>query len=216
MLLDANQYWNFGDIVVTRGILKGKLWWACPSYVVQDSAELVALYWPVGTPIRAPVSRPTVHDLLENQVELEDRHWILHDVLSLNHPGSGYSIELMWVGGTRNLRCWYVHLQEPIRRTQIGFDTMDQTLDIVISPNRSCWRWKDEDEFSMEQQIGVYSPQKAQSILAEGHHVIKLLESNAPPFCDGWPDWKAPAGWGIPKFPAGWENIDLTENIANG
>jgi len=203
--------WSPGDNVVVRGILKSKLWWACAAYVVQDTPELLALYWPVGTPTRSPIRRPTVQDELENHIELEDRNWTDNDVLSLNMHGAAHSIELMWEAGRRKFRCWYVHLQGPLRRTRIGVDTMDQMLDIVISPDRSSWRWKDEDEFNEAEKIGVYSSAKAQSIRAEGKRVIGMLNDNASPFCDGWEDWNPPAEWTIPKYPEGWEKIRFGE-----
>ena len=205
---DVNR-WTPGEIIVMRGVWKAKLWWACPAYIVQDTPELLALYWPVGTPTRSPVRRPTVEDELYNRIELEDRNWTDNDVLSLNTPGSAHSIELMWQAGTRKIRCWYVHLQEPIRRTEIGFDTMDQMLDIVISPDRSSWRWKDEDEFNEAERIGVYSHAKAHSIHQEAERVVELLNANASPFCDGWENWTPPAGWTIPSFPLGWDQLPV-------
>jgi hypothetical protein len=132
--------WRPGDIIVLRGVLKGKLWFAHPAYLVSDSSHLVAFFWPAGTPTHSPLKRPTVRDELDNRIALELRNWMDNDVLSLNPPGAGYSIEIMWLAGTHQMRCWYVHLQEPLRRTQIGFDTMDQILDIVINPDRSCWQ----------------------------------------------------------------------------
>jgi len=206
------QHWIFGDTILLRGILKGKLWWACPAYVVQDTDDLIALYWPVGTPTRSPVRRPTVEDELYNRIELEDRNWTDHDVLSLNTPGGGYSIDLMWQAGTRNLRCWYVHLQEPLRRNRLGFDTMDQMLDIVISSDKLHWSWKDEDEFSEAERIGVYSPGLVKSIREEAERVINLLESDSSPFCDGWEAWIPPVEWRTPRFPAGWDTLPMEEN----
>jgi hypothetical protein len=207
LITDSSVHWTLGDTIVLRGIWKGKLWWACPAFVIQDSPGLIAMYWPMGTPTRSPVRRPTVEDELFNRIQLEARNWTDNDVLSLNPTGSAYSVELMWEAGTHRMRCWYVHLQEPLRRTRIGFDTMDQMLDIVISPDRSGWRWKDEDEFSEAEAIGVYTSKKAQSIREEGERVIGLLNANASPFCDGWEDWTPPAEWGIPAFPAGWEDL---------
>lgn len=201
--------WTPGDTVVMRGILKGKLWWACPAYVVLDTPELIALYWPVGTPTQSPIRRPSVEDELYNRIQLVERNWTDNDVLSLNVPGSAHSIELMWEAGTRKVRCWYVHLQEPLRRTKIGFDTMDQMLDIVISPDRASWCWKDEDELNEAEAIGVYTHEKAQSIRQEGERVIGLLKANAPPFCDGWEKWTPPLEWGIPSFPVGWEGTSF-------
>jgi hypothetical protein len=202
--------WQPGEIVVMRGILKGTLWWACPAYVVQDQPELVALYWPVGTPTRSPVRRPTVRDELENRIELENRNWTDNDILSLNPRGAAHSIELMWDGSTHGLRCWYVHLQEPMRRSPIGFDTMDQMLDIVISPDWLSWSWKDEDEFSEAGAIGLYPFEKVQAIRQEAALVIERLKANMSPFCDGWENWRPPAGWRIPQFPDGWQDVALS------
>jgi len=209
MPINSESRWKPGEIVVMRGVLKGKLWWACPSYVVQDNPELLARYWPAGTPVRGPIRRPTVQDELDNHIELEDRSWIEHDILSLNLPNSAHSIDLMWVAGTRQLRCWYVHLQETLRRTSIGVDTMDQMLDIVISPDRKSWYWKDEDEFCEAKAIGVYSDVHAAGIRAEGERVIARLQANAPPFCDGWEHWTPPTEWSIPRFQDGWDEIPI-------
>lgn len=201
------QHWKPGDIAVMRGVCQGKLWWACPSYVVQDTPELLARYWPVGTPIRAPKQRPSVLDELINCIELEDRYWIEHDTLSLNIAGAAHSIDLMWVGGTRHLDCWYVHLQEMLRRTRIGVDTMDQMLDIVISPDKKYWQWKDQDEIMQAEAMGVYSHEKTMAIWEEGRRVIALLNANQSPFCDGWENWRPPGEWGIPGFPPGWDQV---------
>lgn len=204
--------WAPGEIIVVRGVLKGKLWWVCPAYVVEDTPELLALFWPVGTPTRSPVKRPTVQDELHNRIELEERNWTDNDVLSLNTKRAAHSIQVMWEAGTHKLRCWYVHLQEPLRRTKIGVDTMDQMLDIVISPDRSSWHWKDEDEFNEAESIGVYSPVKAAYIRAEGERVVAMVQSNAPPFCDGWENWSPPVEWTIPMFPEGWEKMLIGES----
>jgi Protein of unknown function (DUF402) len=207
--MQNDRRWKPGEIVVMRGVLNGKLWWACPSYVVEDSPELLARYWPVGTPTRSPVRRPSVRDELYNRIELEERNWTEHDVLSLNIPGTAYSIDLMWIGGTHQLRCWYIHLQEVQRRTSIGVDTMDQMLDIVISPDRTSWQWKDEDEINEAEAIGVYSHEKAAAIWSEGQRAIDRLEANQSPFSDGWENWRPPQEWSIPRFPPGWEKVPL-------
>lgn len=214
--MSSQTQFPYGTTIVLRGVLRRRLWWAIPTYVVEDSAELVALYWRVGTPIIAPVGRPSVDDLLNNDIQLEKRHWVYNDILSLNVPGSGSSIELMWFGGTAVMRCWYVNLQESLQRTGIGFDTMDQVLDIIISPDRSDWHWKDEDEFSQAEAKGVYTVDEIRSIRAKGEQVISLMQANASPFCDGWEMWTPPEHWTIPQFPAGWENYPfdgITQDI---
>jgi hypothetical protein len=125
-------------------------------------------------------------------------------------PGSSHAIYVMWETGQTKLRCWYIDLQEPLRRTNLGFDTMDQLLDIVVSPDQSKWHWKDEDEFEEAIAIGVYSIEEAQSIRAEGERVINLLQTGQSPFCDGWEKWSPPTEWDIPTLPEGWDKT-LTE-----
>jgi hypothetical protein len=58
-------------------------------------------------------------------------------------PGAAHSVYAMWEAGNKNLRCWHINLSEPLRRTSIGFDSMDYLLDVVANPDRSEWRWKD-------------------------------------------------------------------------
>jgi protein associated with RNAse G/E len=38
---------------------------------------------------------------------------------------------------------WYVNLQCPFRRTEVGIEAMDLMLDVVVDPD-GTWRWKDD------------------------------------------------------------------------
>jgi hypothetical protein len=89
---------------------------------------------------------------------------------------------------------------------------MDHLLDVVASPDRSEWRWKDEDEFREAEAIGVYSSAEVRAIRAEGKRVIKLMQANQSPFCDGWEKWSPPAEWKIPVLPANWGNIAMDDD----
>jgi hypothetical protein len=208
-LIETSSPWRPGETVVVRGIWRGELWWACPQYVVRDSPELWALYWPAGTPVRRWYRRPTVQEVLSSAPQLVEAVWTDTNVLSLVTPGTAHSIDLMWDCTQHDLRCWYIQLQEPLRRTLIGFDTMDQILDLVISPDRTEWQWKDVDEFAEALSIGVYSAQQAEAIRTEGESVIEKLKANQSPFCDGWERWQPAREWGIPTFPQGWESVPL-------
>jgi len=200
-------HWKAGDTIVLRGAGRQKLWWACAVTMVQDTPELLALYWRAGTPNRIPTKRPTPQDLLSNGLQLVPIQWRDTDVLMLVTPGSSHAVYVMWETGQTKLRCWYIDFQEPLRRTNLGFDTMDQFLDIVISADKSAWHWKDEDEFAEAVAIGVYSPEEARCIRAEGERVINLLQTRQSPFCDDWEKWSPPAEWDIPAMPEGWDNI---------
>lgn len=199
-----------GDPVVLRGVWRGRLWWAMPATVVQDQSDVVVLYWPMGTPQKVPKKQVAPQQLLsKEQLPLVDCQWTDTDVLMLATPGAARAVYVIWEQGHANLRCWYIDLQEPLRRTPIGFETMDHLLDIVISADRSDWRCKDEDEFEETVAIEVFSPEEAQAIRAEGERVIGLLEADASPFCDGWERWSPPAPWGTPCLPKNWDTTGI-------
>ncbi len=202
--------WSGNKTILLRGVSRQIIWFAMPVVVVRDSPELIALYWRAGTPNKIPEKRLTPMELLTNQkVNLMDRTWEETDVLMLVTPGASHAVYAMWESGHSRFRCWYVDLQDPLRRTSLGFDTMDHLLDIVISPDRAKWRWKDEDEFREAVEIGLYSMEKASAIRAEGKRVIKLLETNQSPFFDGWERWSPPSEWQRPVFPDDWDRMDV-------
>jgi len=206
-MTDLSEFWEAGDTVVIRGIWRQKLWWACPAIIVKDTPNLIALYWQAGTPNRIPAKRPTPQDLFSSEIRLVPHHWTETDVLMLVTPGTAHAVYAMWEAGQKKLRCWYIDLQEPLRRTHLGFDTMDHLLDVVVSADQSSWRWKDEDEFAEAVAIGVYSPEEARLIRLEGERVIHNLQTRQSPFCDGWERWCPPGDWEIPKMPDGWDEI---------
>jgi hypothetical protein len=87
--------------------------------------------------------------------------------------------------GAGTFRGWYVNLQEPVRRTPIGFDVVDLTLDIVVRPDFS-WYWKDEDELALALSRGGVSEAFAAQIRRAGEEVVELIESRQAPFNDAW------------------------------
>ena len=207
MKTNRSNHWNQGDVIVLRGVWREKLWWASPVIIVQDTPGLISMYWQAGTPNMVPVTRPTPHDLLSKEIRLVPHKWTETDVLMLVTPGSSHAVYVMWEAGKRKVRCWYIDLQEPLRRTTIGFDTMDHLLDIVISADQSSWHWKDEAEFEEAVALGVYSPAEARSIRTEGERVIALFQTRQAPFCGGWEKWLPPATWDIPTMLVGWDKI---------
>lgn len=196
--------WSAGNPVTVREIWQGKVWTVRALTIVRDEPDLLALYQPAGTPWKRPRS------LDGRLIRLPDQPWQLHDAaltedaLRLILPGQGHSVLLIW-RKRWDLMCWYINLEEPFRRTPIGFDYMDQTLDIVVEPDLTSWRWKDEDEFEEALAKGVYSPEQMLEIRAEGDRALARLLAREPPFDERWEDWRPDPAWRRPEIGAGWQ-----------
>lgn len=210
--MNTSLFWKAGDKIVLREVLRGKVWSAKPVTVVQDTPDLVALWMASGTCWKVPRAldgspvRPSTR-LPDAKWQLVDQVWEYGDTLFLAVPGNVHAVHVMWSEGRSRFAGWYINLQDPIERTPIGFDYMDQLLDIVVSPDQSEWHWKDRDEFLEAQTIGVISPQKAHEIWAEGERVISLMLAGKPPFNSGWENWFPPSDWNIPQLSENWYRV---------
>lgn len=185
---------------ITRDGRPGMAW---PAVVVEDGDCLLALYIPAGTlHKRWAGSGP--------DRRLEDQPW-RHDTLRLMYPGAHHSVWVTWDrhGITRSLRGYYVNMEEPFRRTAIGFDTNDHMLDILVTPDLS-WKWKDEDVLVDWVARGLYSLEFAEAILSEGQRVVARIEAHEPPFSQDWDGWSPPAIYGPLALPDGWDQIPVT------
>jgi len=207
--LNQNSFWETGESATLRGV-GSKVFWAFPTIIVQDTPDLIALYMPTGVHGKNVDHKPATSELFSaNTINIIDCQWQRTDVLMLIVPGEGFSTYLMWETGTKNIDCWYVNLQEPVRRTSIGFDTKDNMLDVVISPDMTTWHWKDDREFVESQKVSFYSDEKAREIRAEGERAIQLITNDRRSFYKQWEKWQANPEWEIPKLSPHWQKINL-------
>ena len=79
-----------------------------------------------------------------------------------------------------------MNIQEPFRRSSIGFDTQDLELDIVIDPDGS-WRWKDDEHMEDWIERGRWTREEVDEIRAEGERVTAELEAGRRWWSDGGP-----------------------------
>ena len=123
-------------------------------------------------------------------------------------PGDAHSLLGLYDGPQGKLSSWYVNLESPNRRTSRGIDFEDHVLDIVISPDLSVWRWKDEDTLETAVRLGLITVDKAEEIRAEGERVIERVQSRSSPFGDGWERWRPDPAWPVPELADGWDGIE--------
>jgi predicted RNA-binding protein associated with RNAse of E/G family len=173
-----------------------------PCRLVEDRDDLLALYIPRGSTYMR-------WDIVGGQRRLAEGHW-RRDVLRLMFPEKPYSVWLFWGDDPeRTFSAYYINMEEPFRRTTIGFDTNDHTLDVVATPDLQ-WRWKDVEEFDDRVRTGIYSAAFADEVRAEALAVIRRLERQESPFCDGWDHWSPDPAWTIPGLLPGWDQLDAT------
>lgn len=200
-----------GETIVLHEVWRERNRSARPMTAVRDEGDLVALWFPLGTPYKRPVpvaGAPSHASRGERLADsLDRREWVFEDVewdvstLVLVRPGDWHAVWCSWRDGEH--LPWYVN-QEPIRRTSIGFDTMDLALDVVIFAD-GTWRWKDEDELDTFVDRGVLDDALATSLRLEGPDVVLRARRNEPPFKEPWPFWQPDPAWPTPALPAGWE-----------
>lgn len=207
--------WNAGDPVVLREIWKDRIWAARPVTVVDDAPEVKMFYVHAGMRWKSPA------DPNGEWLRLPAGNWILADrvstkrhALSFAWPDLDYAVLANWDANSNEFLGWYINLQTTLHRTAMGFDYVDHVLDVVVAPDRSSWEWKDEDEFSEAQKLGLISATEARAIREEGELAIERLTNHLPPFDRFWEEWKPNAAWNPPDLPPEWDKREVFRNEA--
>jgi|RhiMetStandDraft_4_1073278.scaffolds.fasta_scaffold244374_2 uncharacterized protein DUF402 len=201
-----------GDTVLHHDVWDGRVWSARPMRVVDDTGDRVALWFPLGTRFKRAIPAPGSPSQTSRGERLaecarlgrwdfEDAEWDV-STLVLMRSGEWHAVWCSWRGGEH--LGWYVNLQEPFRRTSMGFETMDLVLDVVISVDGS-WHWKDEDELETFVARGVLDDALASRLRTEGLDVVRRARQHESPFDEPWPSWRPDPAWDRPELPRGWE-----------
>jgi hypothetical protein len=202
----AERRFERGEPIVMRHV-RGDWRWAAPMHVVEDRGDFVALYLQPGSgyaSMGAADGKPT-RDFVNEHTPIR-LTWRENHALHLVRFGDEHATVLYWREGTWEFRCWYINFQEPLRRYEGGFESMDLTLDMLISPDRQRWQWKDEDEFV---DIGIaggwYTHEQLAHLKQYGEGVAAEAVAGAPPFDAPWPEWRPDPAWKPLRLPDGWE-----------
>ena len=196
-------------MVVRREISWGRPCLAVPVYVVEDSDDLLVTYIAPGAPFSfADVVWPTAtgrHPWWPRQGWVGD-----HGLLMLQRPGEAYAVWVFWTGSPRRLGSWYLNLQDPFRRSEIGLDTEDHELDIVVLPNGE-WVLKDEETLTERVTQGRFTPSMEIRIRAQGAAIVEMLISGHRWWDAAWARWEPSLGWTAPPAAAaGWDTVAWT------
>ncbi len=192
--------WSRGDVIVRRDVWRGHPWVASAAIVVRDDPELLALYVAEGAEIGVATGAefPIVHPWFGRG------NWEGHGVVALHRPGDAYSIWVFWEGEEkRHFAGWYVNLEAPFVRTELGIDTRDYELDLWSEDGRS-WQFKDAELMEQRVREGMFTAEEARMIEAEGARVHAEFSSGGAWWDDVWAEWTPPPEWDAPRLPADW------------
>jgi hypothetical protein len=197
--------WAEGDVVVRREVWRGSPWMAVSVIVVADEPDLLATYLPEGATFAFPARK---HGLGPHPWQGRGA-WEGHGVLMLQRPGESYAVWHFWDGPEHAFEGWYVNLQEPFRRTPIGYDTHDLELDVWI-PEGGAWSFKDDELLDARVAEGRFTAAEAAEIRALGAEIGAMLDAGTQWWDAGWSRWEPQPGWAVPPPAAGWETVPTT------
>jgi hypothetical protein len=126
-------------------------------------------------------------------------------VLSFSWPATWYAV-LLFLRPDGSAHSWYVNLEEPLRRTELGFDTLDHELDVIVELDGS-WRWKDEDDLAESIRRGVIPAEEEPRLRADGERAVRRIVDREPPFDRDWSAWRPDPTWPLPVLPEGWDRV---------
>lgn len=208
--------WQYGDIVLRREVLGlaplqgvvepeepwcGRPWMAVPVQVVEDTAEALVTYIAPGAEFGFhPGQWPTP----------DGRHpwagkqgWAGHGCLMVQRPGDHHAVWHFWSGGDRAFAYWYINLQTSFVRNDLGYDTQDLELDIVIYPD-GHWVLKDEEVLADRVAEGRFSPALVRWVEDLGAELTTRLEAGDRWWDQNWASWTPDPTWKHTALPAGW------------
>lgn len=210
------RLFDIGQSVVRRDVYRGKVWSAQALRVVQDDEDgLVGACWP-GVPSLAPTlwiqSMVADDDALRGQAvsalaagdwTLGPWEWKRTGLLMWHRPHLWFSVNAFYDAVTGRQQCWYINFQRPYLRTPSGFDTLDLLLDLVITPDLSQWRWKDEAEYTQARRLGVVTDTVHSHVDHARGQALDMIRNRQGPFHPArhQPLWVPDRSWHLPDLP---------------
>ena len=202
-------YWKPKTPIIIREISKGKIWTVRPVTIIQDSASLIVFYIAPGTSFKHPKeidSDNVPRHLVSSNWRLVDKTWKGGGAIYISKPHEPYMIIGFMNDGNSEVERWYINLQDPLRRTDLGFDYLDMELDVEINKDLSQWKWKDEDQFDELVSNGIIPLSKSIELRKIGQNIATSV-INKESIIEKWKDWVPPFDLTIHNIPDNWNII---------
>lgn len=206
--------WKPGDVITWRGIYRDKVWHAQPVIVVKDAPEEMVLALLPGTECVAPEGYLEGKQTSKRRWNYKDEDWkqetyLWHTnrLLILLETDKFYSTMYFWDHASHEFLCYYINFQLPFERNNVGIDTLDLDLDLIIYPDFS-FEWKDVNDYQMSIDNEVIFPEWIRGIDFAKQDVLSRLETHSYPYDGSWLTWMPDPIWSPPKLPENWDKIE--------
>jgi uncharacterized protein len=193
-----------GEPVLCRKLWPGAVQTAMPVRVIADTPARTVLYQAPDTAFRGArtPAGTKIRDFSAEWVSV-DLVWTGGSLIRLIEPGTWQCVDVEF-DAAGDFIGWYVNFQQPVRRTALGFDTVDLVLDLVVAAD-GTWRLKDQDDFERAASAGQLPQRTAAEVRAAAERMISVAERGGPPFSEWhWLTWRPPPDWTVPALPANW------------
>ncbi|MFC0673264.1 DUF402 domain-containing protein [Brachybacterium hainanense] len=180
--------------------------------VLQDDEELLVVMTRPGSGLASRAGRrggPRGRNVVNAQWEglYDVASWEGSTVVRVHLRGESWSL-WRWHDGRDWTRRWYGNLEDPWRRTTIGYDTQDWALDVVAEgiPGTDDWEvfLKDEDELAWYAEESVFDPQQVEHIRRTGDELMDLLRRGTGLVGADWSRWLPRDDAPVVPLPAAW------------
>ncbi len=207
-----------GDQIAWRGRVRivgshqPHLSFAVGMTVVHDVPDEIAVYRRPGHPFMlrnaefAGTFQMRHRGIVRSRDGWRNNAWRRWRVLVLRHPDAWHSVSLFWLDDEDRFDFWYIDLVSPLTRTGIGFDFVEHGLDVVVRPDLSSWKLKDEDELDWAADNGIFTRAEATEIKREAERAAERLIRERDHY-ERWRDWRPDPAWPIATLPVGWDAL---------
>ncbi len=185
-------------VVVFRSIYRGRTIYAISAWLLEETDRYVVLATVPGADCLVLVGDrlQILRDVAAGTERVERRAWEHNRVLWIVPFDTPYMVGMFWRAASDEFIGYYINLQAVVERDATGFNSLDHILDVVVMPDLE-WRWKDVDELEVAVDVGLYSPDEAADIRANGERAVAELPRLVP---TGWEDWRPDPAWPVPQL----------------
>jgi hypothetical protein len=174
-----------GATITKREVWDGAAWLEHPVVVESDDGPdgVLAVVLADGTPFTFPTHPGGPHPWSPLD------GWTGATALQLRRPGDWYSVwRFFSLAG--DFECWYVNFERPLVRTELGIETDDLELDLVVLPDGER-RWKDVEHLAARLDERRFGVDELVAVLRAARDVSDLLDRDVR-WWSAWDAWTPP------------------------